>query len=102
MDRAHEGRLLSSEQPALRIIYVAITSMIAGCRMAASPDLQLLLGFLIHNLEVELPGRLLVEQRALFRISAAHVHGTGRNGEIGAGTNSPLVAVLGLVNVGAP
>ena len=57
---------------------------------------------MVYALEVELPGRLLVEERAFLRVSLAHVHGAGRNGDVGPGTDPPLVAVLGLVNVGAP
>jgi hypothetical protein len=59
---------------------------------------QLLFAFLVNDLEVELPGRLLVEERTFLRVSAAHVHVAGWNGEIGPDTNPPLVAVLGLVN----
>ena len=57
---------------------------------------QLLLTFLVHDLEVELPGRLLVEERTFLRVSAAHVHVAAWNGEVGADTDPPLVALLGL------
>src|SRR3954453_8543099 len=61
----------------------------------------LLLAFLLHDLEVELPGRLLVEERAFLRVAAAHVHVAAWNGDVGPDTYPPLIAVLGFVNVGA-
>ena len=44
---------------------------------------ELLLAFLVHELEVEVAGRLLVEERAFLRASAADVDVPAWDGDIG-------------------
>src|SRR5262245_22429955 len=84
-----------------------------GTRNSRPKPTSYILPFWSTTLEVKLPGRLLVEERAFFRVCPAHVHvdnckenrlkkaTAARNGDVGPDTDPPLVAVLGLVNVGA-
>src|SRR4026208_1787632 len=67
-------------------------------REIRSEAAQLLLAFLVHDFEVELSGRLLVEECAFLRVPATYVHVAAGNGDVGADTDPPLVAGLGLGN----
>src|SRR5215470_17561688 len=55
---------------------------------------------LVNGDQVEFPRRFLVEERAFLLVAAAHVDVTGRDRDVGARTDPPLLPVLGLVDVG--
>ena len=57
---------------------------------------QLLLAFLVHDFEVELSGRLLVEECAFLRVPATYVHVAAGNGDVGADTDRRSLPFWGL------
>src|SRR4030095_16757579 len=77
-----------------------MTSKRGNVKFTSEAD-KLLFAFLVHDLEVELPGRLLGEQRAFLRIATTHVHVASGNVDVGPVSNALFLAVPGLVNVGA-